>query len=68
MATELKVPHLGMDMHEARIVNWRVDEGAEVSKGDPVLEIETDKAIFEVEAPVAGILAGRHYDEGAMAE
>ena len=42
MATELKVPKLGMDMEEANILRWLVEEGARVEKGDPVLEIDTD--------------------------
>ncbi len=54
MATELKVPTLGMDMEEATIVRWLVEEGAEVKKGDPVLEIDTDKTSFEIEAPADG--------------
>ena len=51
MAIELKVPNLGMDMEEADIVRWLVQEGDEVEKGDPVLEIDTDKTSYEVEAP-----------------
>lgn len=54
MATELKVPTLGMDMEEAIVVRWLVEDGAEVEKGDPVLEIDTDKTSFEIEAPAGG--------------
>ena len=56
MATELKVPTLGMDMEEATIVRWLVEEGAKVKKGDPVLEIDTDKTSFEIEAPSDGAI------------
>ena len=56
MATELKVPTLGMDMEEATIVRWLVEEGAEVKKGEPVLEIDTDKTSFEIEAPSDGAI------------
>src|SRR5215203_1788342 len=56
MVTELKVPTLGMDMEEATIVRWLVEEGAEVKKGDPVLEIDTDKTSFEIEAPSDGAI------------
>ena len=56
MATELKVPTLGMDMEEATIVRWLVEEGAEVQKGDPILEIDTDKTSFEIEAPADGAI------------
>ncbi len=61
---ELKVPTLGMDMSEATIVRWLVGEGDEVEKGDPVLEIDTDKTSFEVEAPETGIIRNISGDEG----
>jgi len=64
MATELKVPALLMDMEEATIVRWLVEEGAEVRKGEPVLEIDTDKASFEIEAPVNGVIRGLRGEEG----
>src|SRR5215208_6194055 len=64
MATELKVPTLGMDMEEATIVRWLVEEGAEVKKGDPILEIDTDKTSFEVEAPADGTIRTLRGDEG----
>jgi pyruvate/2-oxoglutarate dehydrogenase complex dihydrolipoamide acyltransferase (E2) component len=64
MATELKVPTLGMDMEEATIVRWLVEEGAEVKKGDPVLEIDTDKTSFEIEAPADGAIQALRGEEG----
>ncbi|TCJ18900.1 2-oxo acid dehydrogenase subunit E2 [Rubrobacter taiwanensis] len=56
MAAELKVPRLNMDMEEATIIRWLVEEGDEVKEGDPVLEIDTDKVSFELEAPADGIV------------
>ena len=56
MAAELKIPKLGMDMEEANILRWMVEEGAEVEKGDPVLEIDTDKVAYEIEATAAGTI------------
>jgi pyruvate dehydrogenase E2 component (dihydrolipoamide acetyltransferase) len=64
MATELKVPTLGMDMEEATIVRWLVEEGAEVKKGDPVLEIDTDKTSFEIEAPADGAIQALRGEQG----
>lgn len=64
MAKELKVPTLGMDMEEATIVRWLVEEGDEVSKGDPVLEIDTDKTSFEVEANDDGTIRNLRGEEG----
>ena len=64
MAAELKVPTLGMDMEEATIVRWLVEEGTEVEKGDPVLEIDTDKTSFEIEAPAGGFIRGLRGEKG----
>lgn len=64
MAAELKVPSLGVDMEEATIIRWMVEEGAAVEKGDPVLEIETDKTSFEVEANEGGEIRNLRGDEG----
>ncbi len=64
MATELKVPALLMDMEEATIVRWLVEEGAEVKKGEPVLEIDTDKTSFEIEAPADGTIRNLRGEAG----
>ena len=64
MAAELKVPTLGMDMEEATILRWMVEEGASVEKGDPVLEIETDKTSFEIEANGDGEVRNLNGEEG----
>ncbi len=64
MASELKVPTLGMDMEEATILRWLVEEGTAVEKGDPVLEIETDKTSFEIEANDDGEIRNLRGEEG----
>jgi pyruvate dehydrogenase E2 component (dihydrolipoamide acetyltransferase) len=64
MATELKVPKLGMDMEEANILRWMVAEGDEVEKGEPVIEIDTDKVSYEVEANADGVIRGLRGAEG----
>lgn len=51
------MPKLGMDMTEGRIAAWLADEGSWIKAGQPLLEIETDKATNELEAPVNGRLA-----------
>ncbi len=56
MATELTMPQMGYDMQEGTVVRWLMEEGAEVKIGDPVAEIETDKAVVEFESYAAGIL------------
>ncbi len=50
------MPQAGQSMTEGKIVRWLVPEGATVRKGDPLFEIETDKANMEVEATAAGVL------------
>ena len=56
MATEIILPKVDMDMATGRISRWMVAEGAMVKQGDPVFEMETDKAAMEVEAPASGML------------
>src|SRR5271168_999405 len=47
-----------MAQETGKLIAWRKKEGDRVSKGEPLLEVETDKAVLEVEAPADGILAG----------
>src|SRR6478672_6521334 len=56
MATEVKLPRLGQGMESGTIVRWLKDEGAEVAKGEPLYELDTDKVTQEVEAEAAGTL------------
>jgi len=56
MATPVIVPELGETMNEATIVRWLKKEGDVVKKGDVLLEIQTDKAVLEVESFVSGTL------------
>src|SRR5258707_1487491 len=57
MATNVILPALGMSQDTGKIVHWLKAEGEQVTKGEPLLEIETDKATVEVEAPASGLLA-----------
>jgi len=52
------MPALEMAQETGKLIAWRKQEGDHVTKGEPLLEIETDKAVVEVEAPADGILAG----------
>ena len=56
MAHVILMPQAGQSMTEGRIVSWLKDEGDPVRRGDPLLEIETDKANLEVEALEEGVL------------
>ena len=53
-----------MEMTEAVLVRFLVDDGAMVTKGDPLYEIETDKVTNEVDAPVTGRLRRIAAEEG----
>ncbi len=65
MAFSVVMPALEMAQETGKLLAWRKKEGEPVLKGEPLLEIETDKAVVEVEAPADGILAGIKAAEGA---
>lgn len=54
MITEVILPQLGETMNEGTIVQWVVKEGDTVNKGDVLFQVESDKAVLDVEAPAAG--------------
>ena len=56
MAVEVILPRVDMDMTTGLIARWLVADGAVVEKGQPIFEIETDKAAMEIDAPAAGVL------------
>ena len=64
MATDVILPALGMAQDTGKIVHWLKAEGEQVARGEPLVEIETDKATVEIEAPAAGRLAGIVAAEG----
>jgi pyruvate dehydrogenase E2 component (dihydrolipoamide acetyltransferase) len=58
MAISIVMPALEMAQETGKLVSWIKPEGATVTKGELILEIETDKAVMEIESPGAGVLAG----------
>jgi pyruvate dehydrogenase E2 component (dihydrolipoamide acetyltransferase) len=58
MAFSIVMPALEMAQETGKLLAWRKQDGDRVTKGEPLLEIETDKAVVEVEAPADGILTG----------
>jgi pyruvate dehydrogenase E2 component (dihydrolipoamide acetyltransferase) len=58
LATEIVMPALGPQQDAGTLIAWLKDEGETVVQGEPLMEIETDKATVEVPAPASGILAG----------
>ena len=65
MAFSVVMPALEMAQETGKLLAWRKKEGDHVRKGEPLLEIETDKAVVELEAPADGILAGIKAEAGA---
>ncbi|MEZ4668226.1 MAG: dihydrolipoamide acetyltransferase family protein [Anaerolineae bacterium] len=57
MAKEVIMPALGMAQETGRLLQWLKSEGENVTKGEPLMEIETDKTTVEIEAPASGVLA-----------
>jgi pyruvate dehydrogenase E2 component (dihydrolipoamide acetyltransferase) len=56
MATDVKLPRLGQGMESGTIVKWLKAEGDNVEKGEPLYEVDTEKATQEVEAEASGVL------------
>jgi len=66
MAETIAMPKLGFDMAEGTLVRWVKNEGDEISKGDVLAEIETDKATVEVESSATGVVLKHLVDQGAV--
>jgi pyruvate dehydrogenase E2 component (dihydrolipoamide acetyltransferase) len=52
------MPALEMAQETGKLLSWRKKEGEAIAKGEPLLDVETDKAVVEIESPADGILAG----------
>lgn len=69
MATkEFRLPDLGEGLTEAEIVNWLVKEGEEVELNQPLVEVETEKALVEIPSPFAGVVKRVHNEIGQKVE
>src|SRR4051795_8999445 len=64
MATDVTMPRLSDSMEEGTILKWIVEEGGEVKRGEPLCEIETDKANMTYEADTDGTLIEIVVQEG----
>jgi pyruvate/2-oxoglutarate dehydrogenase complex dihydrolipoamide acyltransferase (E2) component len=64
MPHDVTMPQLGMAQDAGKIVSWLKSPGDPVSRGDALFEVETDKAVMEVESPADGFLTGVSYAEG----
>src|SRR5512140_2296144 len=64
MATGVIMPALEMAQESGVLVSWLKHDGEAVAKGEPLMEIETDKVTVEIEAPASGTLGGIIAKEG----
>jgi len=58
MAVSVVMPALEMAQETGKLVSWKKKEGEQVAKGEMLLEVETDKAVVEIEAQAEGVLGG----------
>ena len=65
MPISVVMPALEMAQESGKLISWLKEEGEAVAKGEPLLEIETDKAVMEIESPADGFLAGVKVGPGA---
>lgn len=65
---DVVVPKWGLMMEDADVLRWLKRVGDSVSEGEPILELETDKATGEVEAPASGVLAETLVESGQTVE
>jgi pyruvate dehydrogenase E2 component (dihydrolipoamide acetyltransferase) len=63
-ATEFKLPELGENISQGDLVRLMISPGAKVSEGQPVMELETDKAVVEVPSSVSGVVKEIKVKEG----
>jgi len=64
---EFKLPDVGEGIHEAEVLRWLVKEGETVAQDQPILEVQTDKAVVEIPSPVAGTVSEIRTEPGTIA-
>lgn len=65
---KVKLSGLGEGVREATISYWHFEEGDRVEDGEDLVEIATDKTMFNIPAPCSGILTEVFYEEGDIVE
>ncbi len=68
MAFEFKFPDIGEGIAEGEIVKWFVKEGDEITEDDVLCEVQNDKAVVEIPAPIDGTVKKIFINEGEMAQ
>lgn len=64
---EFRLPDVGEGVAEAEVVRWLVNEGDSIEQDQPVVEVQTDKAVVELSSPVKGVIQPREWPEGSVA-
>ena len=64
---EFRLPDVGEGIHEAEVLRWLVNAGDTVQVNQPILEIQTDKAVVEIPSPVKGTIAEIRAEAGTLA-
>src|SRR5262252_6724586 len=64
MATEFKLPELGENIETGDLVRLMIQPGADITEGQPVMELETDKAVIEVPSSITGKVGEIRVKEG----
>lgn len=67
MATEIRIPKLGMSATEMTLLEWMFGDGDQVTEGEVIYTVETDKTTAEIEAQASGIIRPTG-EEGAVYE
>src|SRR5512132_3495016 len=68
MASDVTMPRLSDSMEEGTVLKWLVEEGGQVKRGEPLVEIETDKANMTYDADTDGVLVEIVAQEGDTLE
>ena len=68
MAREFRLPDIGEGLTEAEIVRWMVAVGDRITADQPIVEVETDKAVVEIPSPYAGVVVALGGAEGDVLE
>lgn len=71
MAFQVTIPKIGFSMNEGILGEWLIEDGSQVTEGDPLYSLESDKSTNEVESPATGTLkiigeVGETYEVGAV--
>ena len=66
MAVEFRLPDLGEGMTEGELVRWLIKPGDRVTLDQAIAEVQTDKAVVELPAPVAGTILSLDVEEGRV--